>query len=435
MERRDNQGRKLREGERQRKGEDGKVGMYEYRYRDMYGHWRSVYSWRLTKADPQPKGKKQCEPLRDLEEQIQADVRDNIDTHKSKRVTLNDRFDLYMRTKLIKKSTMSGYFDNYDRYIRNTLGNLQIADINTSMMKSFYMHFIIELGFKPASVYNIHTLLNPVFTVAVADNLIRKNPCTSAMKEIREMPGWKKKDKIKGLSCDEQHRFVDFMLSNDCFKNSVNVITVLLGTGIRISELRGLSWENIDFDRNQIHIEKQLVYRQWKDDDGVKRCYDRVIDVKTTAADQIIPMSPRVKEALLSERERQKSLPRRDNRIDGYGNWVFLNRDGLSLKAKSVNDAIDRIIEKYNIAEQENAHNEERKAVCLPHQTNHMLRHTYCTRMIEKCCEPNSGLTIKIVQYLMGHKDAETTLDIYTDMHEDFVKQTMLRFADQIYLG
>ena len=426
----DNQGRNLREGERQKKD-----GRYEYRYLDMYKQPRSVYSWRLTKADPQPKGKKQCLPLRDLEEQIKADVRDKIDTHKSKRVTLNDRFDLYMKTKLIKKSTKSGYFDNYDRHIRNTLGNLQIADINASMMKSFYIHFITELGFKPASVDNIHTLLNPVFTAAVEDNLIRKNPCTSAMKEIREMPAWKKKDKIKGLTCNEQHRFVDFMLSNDCFKNSVNVVTVLLGTGIRISELRGLSWENIDFDKNEINIEKQLVYRQWKDDDGVKRCYDKVIDVKTTAAERTIPIDPKVKVALLSEKERQKSLPKRDNRVDGYGNWVFLNRYGLALKADSVNSAIDRIIKKYNISEQENAYNEGRAPMYLPHQTNHMLRHTYCTRMIEKCCEPNSGLTIKLVQYLMGHEDAKTTLDIYTDVSEEFVHRTMSRFAGEIYLG
>ena len=55
--------------------------------------------------------------------------------------------------------------------------------------------------------------------------------------------------------------------------------------------------------------------------------------------------------------------------------------------------------------------------------------------MIEKCCEPNSGIDVKIVQYLMGHNDAKTTLDIYTDVHEDFVKQTMSRFAGQIYLG
>ncbi|MBE6780298.1 MAG: phage integrase family protein [Ruminococcaceae bacterium] len=132
---------------------------------------------------------------------------------------------------------------------------------------------------------------------------------------------------------------------------------------------------------------------------------------------------------------RQKTLPDRNIVIDGYSGWVFLNRYGLVLSPKSANDAIDSIINKYNANEKEVASLEKRDPVYLPHQTNHMLRHSYCTRMIEKCCEPNSGIDVKIVQYLMGHNDAKTTLDIYTDVHEEFVKQTMSRFAGQIYLG
>lgn len=157
-----------------------------------------------------------------------------------------------------------------------------------------------------------------------------------------------------------------------------------------------------------------------------------------TATYKVVPIINRrnsIKEALLSERERQKHLPKRDNRVDGYGNWVFLNRYGLALKADSVNSAINRIINQYNTLEKENAYNEGRKEKYLPHQTNHMLRHTYCTRMIEKCCEPNSGITVKVVQYLMGHEDAKTTLDIYTDVHKEFVKKTMSRFEGENYLG
>ena len=142
-----------------------------------------------------------------------------------------------------------------------------------------------------------------------------------------------------------------------------------------------------------------------------------------------------MREALLAEKERQKTLPHRNIVIDGYSDWVFLNRYGLVLSPKSVNDAIDSIISKYNAAEKEKVSNEDEKPKLLPHQTNHMLRHSYCTRMIEKCCEPNSGIDVKIVQYLMGHNDAKTTLDIYADVHEEFVKQTMSRFAGEIYLG
>ena len=64
-----------------------------------------------------------------------------------------------------------------------------------------------------------------------------------------------------------------------------------------------------------------------------------------------------------------------------------------------------------------------------------MLRHTFCTRMIEKCCEPNSKINIKIVQELMGHNDAATTLNIYTDVSKEFLHQSMSRIEGEIYLG
>ena len=424
----DNKGRNLREGERQK--EDGR---YEYRYRDIYGVMRSAYSWRLTEADPQPKGKKRCEPLRVMEEKIKMDKSDGIDTFLSKKVTLNERFDLYMKSKLnLKESTRLGYCYMYDNYVRDTLGRLNLADINTSMIKSFYINLITERGFKPITVDNVHTVLNPVFSAAVDDDIIRKNPCTKAMKDVREMPGWNNPHKIKGLTCTEQRKFVDYMLSNECFARWVNVITVLLGTGLRISELRGLTWDDLDFEGDGcIHVTKQLVYRKWTDGE----CYNKFKTVKRTASERVIPMEAKVRMALLAEKERQKTLPHRNNIIDGYSDWVFLNRYGLVLSAKSVNDAIDSIIGKYNATEKETASLEERDPVYLPHQTNHMLRHSYCTRMIEKCCEPNSGIDVKIVQYLMGHEDAKTTLDIYTDVHEEFVKKTMSRFAGQIYLG
>lgn len=337
-----------------------------------------------------------------------------------------------MKSKLnLKESTRLGYCYMYDNYVRDTLGRLNLADINTSMIKSFYINLITEKGFKPITVDNVHTVLNPVFSAAV-DDIIRKNPCTKAMKDVREMPGWKDSHKIKGLTCTEQRKFVDYMLSNECFARWVNVITVLIGSGLRISELRGLTWDDISFDGDGcIHVTKQLVYRKWTDG----RCYNKVKSVKYTASERVIPMEPKVREALLAEKERQKVLPHRNNVIDGYSDWVFLNRYGLVLSAKSVNDAIDSIISKYNATEKETASLEERDPVYLPHQTNHMLRHSYCTRMIEKCCEPNSGIDVKIVQYLMGHEDAKTTLDIYADVHEEFVKKTMSRFAGQIYLG
>lgn len=117
---------------------------------------------------------------------------------------------------------------------------------------------------------------------------------------------------------------------------------------MRISELRGLIWDDLDFKGNgSIHITKQLIYRRWSDG----KCYNKVKSVKYTASERVIPMEPKVREAFLAERERQKTLPDRNIVIDGYSGWVFLNRYGLVLSPKSANDAIDSIINKYNANE------------------------------------------------------------------------------------
>ncbi len=341
-----------------------------------------------------------------------------------------------MKNKInLKESTASNYKYIYDKHIRDNIGRLKMSDINASKMEKFYSDLIIKKGFQPTSVDGVHTVLNPVFVKAERDHIIRSNPCSSAMAEIRKLPKWKKPNKIKGLTGSEQKAFVDFMLSNKEFEVWVNVITVLLGTGMRISELRGLTWEDVSFEKNEIHIRKQMVYRQWGNELGDKSCYDKVMQLKTINGNRIIPMEPKVREALLNERERQKTLPDRNIVIDGYTNWVFLNRYGFVLKPKSTNDAIKNIISKYNIAEEETAKKEKRMPFLLPHQTNHMLRHTFCTRMIEKCCEPNSKINIKIVQELMGHNDAATTLNIYTDVSKEFLHQSMSNIAGEIYLG
>ena len=74
--RRDNRNRILREGEYQRKD-----GRYRFRYIDEDGKEKNVYSWRLDKNDPMPKGKKREPSLREKEKQIEADLFDRIVTN------------------------------------------------------------------------------------------------------------------------------------------------------------------------------------------------------------------------------------------------------------------------------------------------------------------------------------------------------------------
>ena len=422
--RRDNKGRILLEGEYQKSN-----GQYEFRYWDKYNTKKSVYSWRLTNSDPLPKGKRECQPLRELEREILADKHDQIDSYTSRTATLNERFDIYIRSKIhLKPSTKSNYVYMYDKYVRETIGRMIIGDINYSIIQDFYNDLITTKGFKPNSMEVMHTVLNPVFARAELDSIIRVNPCLRAMKEIRSSAAWEPhmvtaKD---ALTQEQQLAFVKYFNSHEEHSRWVNILTVLLGTGMRIGECTGLTWHDCDFQNNTISVNHTLIYRKWEDG----KCYYRVMMMpKTKNGIRTIPMLPEVRQALLAERERQEQVGTAGMIVDGISDWVFTNRYGNVVSADSVNSAIQRICRNYNQEVRGRARTTHRRAELLPHITNHTLRHSFCTRLME------TGTSLKVIQQIMGHADFSTTMDIYTDVSERFKHQSMEKIQGNLCLG
>lgn len=74
----------------------------------------------------------------------------------------------------------------YDHYVREYIGYKSIAEIRYSDIRKFYLHLIRDCGFKPNSMEIIHTILHPVFNVAVRDDMIRHNPTDGVMAEIKK---------------------------------------------------------------------------------------------------------------------------------------------------------------------------------------------------------------------------------------------------------
>lgn len=422
--------KKLNKGERQKSN-----GLFEYRYTDNDGVRRSISSWRLTAADPAPKGKEFCRPLREMELEIARDKFDGVKTHTAKTTTLNERFDLYIEGKIkLKPSTKQNYIYMYDRYVRESIGKKKMEEFTFTTIKQFYNKLITELGLKPNSMETVHTILNPIFEDAVADNIIRNNPCYRAMKKIRESGDWvsRRVSTKNALTASQQKAFVDYVRNNDAYARWVNILTVLLGTGMRIGECTGLTWADVDFRNNVIYITHTLIYRKWEDG----ACYYRVMPTpKTKKGIRQIPILEEVREALLAEKERQEKVGTADTVIDGYRNWVFTNRYGTVLSPKSVNSAIERIIRDYNREEEDRAKEEDRTAELIPHTTNHLLRHSFCTRLVEESCKPNSKINLKLIQEIMGHADFSTTMDIYTDISDRFKQEAMQKLQGDIYLG
>lgn len=396
--RKDNRGRNLRTGEYQKKD-----GRYEYKYQNHKGELVSIYSWRLNETDKMPAGKRYTEALRTQEKKINRDLEDGIIVQRD--LSLNKFFDEYIQTKTeLKQSTRTNYIYTYNRYVRDGIGKMNIAKIKYSTMKKFFNELITEKGFKPNSVEVLNTILHPVFRVAVRDGYIRTNPTDGIISELKKSHDWEA-TKRHALTEKQQEVFVDYVRNHKTYGHWLPLITCLLGTGCRIGEMLGLTWSDVDYKNNVIHINHSLIYRQ-QDDGTCKFC---ITTTKTKNSVRDIPMFPEVRKALNEARKYQFEHGANPDVIDGYSGFIWQSKTGHAQNPMCINRALQRIIRDYNAEEEENARNENREPVLLPHFSAHNLRHTFCTRL----CEHETDL--KLIQEIMGHADITTTMDIYNE--------------------
>lgn len=389
--RRDNKGRVLSPGESQRSD-----GQYMFRYTEKGGVRRTVYSWRLTATDRLPDGKRACEALRDMEARIRHDEEDGIGGRFSGKSTLNDCFERYISMKSgLKKTTIASYKYQWRHYVQDSpLGKTEIGRIRNSDVKRFYMS-LFDRGLKPSTIHPIHSMIHPVFDMAVQDREIRFNPSDKAMNEIMRSQEWSD-TRIHALTEKEQSRFLEFLEKDHVYRRWLPLFVIMLGTGCRIGEILALRWVDCDFKNRIISINHNLVCKTL--DDGKSHWVINAPKTKTGYRD--VPMFDDVAAAL-------RAFPIGANKttIDGYSGFIFANSKGRMLRI----DQIDRVIKK--IAEK--ANNEPGDHVPLPMFSAHSLRHTFCTRLCE------AGEDLKLIQKIMGHKSITTTMNIYNEVTAD----------------
>lgn len=421
LKRTDNKGRILKDGESQRKD-----GSYRFRYTDADGVRRDVYSQRLVPTDRIPHGCKDDLCLREKERKIIRDLEDGIKAVVENKATLNDLFRIYMSNKPeLKESTRSNYLYMYKKYVENDIGKKKISSIKYSDVKFYYNRLIREIGFKPNSMEIIHTIIHPVFTMAVRDGYIRINPATGAMAEIKKSNNWTK-PKRHALSIAEQTAFIEYIKNSKVYNHWLPLFTILLGTGCRIGEVIGLRWEDCDFEDGIISINHNMVYRKYE---GEEKSRFHIVTPKTKAGIRIVPMLSEVKDALQSEWAKQEIVGFNESIVDGYTGFIFQNRYGEPLSPNNVNRAIDRICTAYIEDETIRADKEGREPVLIRHFSAHNLRHTFCTRF----CENEKDL--KVIQEVMGHADIETTMNIYAEATRESKKKSFANLEGKIKIS
>ena len=398
--RKDSKNKVLKEGEYQRSN-----GTFEYKWRDKRGGRHSIYA-------------KTLQELREKEIDVLKDTLDGIRIPKSN-LTIND---LYHRWEQLKKGLKPNTFQNYkymyNLFVAPDFGNTRITELKRSDVRAFYNTLSDEKHIRANTIDSLHTVLHQVLEIGVEDEYLRYNPSDNALKELKRAHS-SDFERKKALTIPESNLFESFLAKSGQYRRWQPIFTVMLWTGMRVGEITGLRWCDIDLVEDTISVNHTLVYY---DRGGTQRCGFGVNTPKTKAGERTIPMLPKVKEAFLQEKEYQKEIGLKCNVVvDGYTDFIFINRFGSVQYQGTLNKALQRIIRDCNYEVLDKG---LKNSVLLPKFSNHSLRHTFTTRMCE------AGVNIKAMQDILGHADAETTLQIYTDATKDLKKSEIINFEE-----
>ncbi len=383
--RKDSRGRILRTGEQQRKD-----GRYIFAYKGKDGKAKYIYSWKLEKTDKLKENQRPCKSLRELEKELQDALAAEVAYHGGD-ITVIELVERYLKTKNgVRHNTKAGYKTVLNLLKKEEFGSRRIDNVKVSDARGWLVKLQSEDGKSYSSIHSIRGVLRPAFRMAVEDDLIRKNPFDW------ELATFLINDSVKreALTPRQERLFLDFIRNDKHYSKYYDGMYILFKTGMRISEFCGLTLDDIDMKNRKIRIDHQLQRTR----DGVYL----VVDTKTTYGERFLPMDDDVCgcfQNLIKKRRKVDKEPV----VDGKKGFLVLDVNGMPYLANHWEKRFQYALGKYN-----RIYKEE-----LPAITPHVCRHTYCTNMAK------SGVSPKTLQYLMGHADIATTLNVYTHLKYD----------------
>ena len=380
--RKDGKGRALRKGESQRPD-----GRYQYRYTDPAGKRHTIYDVDLNS-------------LRQKEKEILRLAEIGIDYFRGN-IFLSDQITQYLALKKnIRYSTARCYSFQLKKVSSFPIGDKPIISITAHDLKLFFIE-LHESGLAFATINKIKGLIKNALELACEDNILPRNVCQFSLKDY--IPD--DTEPIHALTKEQIQRILNFLQNSKYYIRYYDMFVALLESGIRICEFCGLIENDLDFKNNRTKIRRQLV-------DG--ECGQLTIsELKTDNGYRTIEMTNAFRDSI--QRILQSRNPDSNVSIDGVTNFVWLSDNNNPVHARQFNAAFSRIKKAYNAVSD----------IKIDKLTPHVLRHTFCTRLIA------AGASVKSTQYLMGHAHASTTLQIYADFDKEKARTDILMLNNE----
>lgn len=365
--RKDKRGRVLRTGASQRHDLT-----YQYRYKNLQKKWKYVYAPTLDE-------------LRQKDAAIQKDMNDGID-YAAGKITVVELLERYIGLKQgVRYNTKVGYAFVLKLVQKEDFGNRHIKDIKVSDAQLWFLKLHND-GRGCSTLTSVRGVVKPAFQMACHEDIIRKNPFDFRIADV--VPN--DSEKRIAMTEDQQNIWMNFIKADRTYSKYYHEFIVLLETGLRVSELCGPTMSDLDFKERRIRVDHQLV----RERSG--KYY--VEKTKTESGCRYVPMTDDVYRSLQWILEHRHKV-QTEMIVDGYTGFLMLDKNGRPKVAQHIENEMRWAMKKYTKLHPNKP---------LPHITPHVFRHTFCTNMA------NSGMDVKMLQYLMGHSDVGVTLNVYS---------------------
>jgi len=320
-------------------------------------------------------------------------------------LSVNEFFKIFKADYLtpnVSAVTLHDYIDVYNRYtLSSNMGRKNIQSITPRDIYNLYTHIRTTSNAKEGTLKIVHAYLRKMFNFAVDLNVIQKNPMAKipAPKSVAgKFTVW------TAEQCDE---FLTYAKSKNTWTYFAFAMTLF--TGLRRSEVVGLQWKDVDFDRGVIKLERTVHEIQGK-------TFPVIQHGKTAKAMTTIPV-PQVALDLLRVIKGTHITLTAEYDSEVFGNkagWIFLDSHGKLLKPNWATHSFKRTLND------------------MPHLPKPMnlkgFRHMFATFLLQQNAHP------KLVQELMRHSTYKLTMDTYSHVVESMGRDAV-SLLDDVFTG
>lgn len=300
---------------------------------------------------------------------------------------LSEVFELFLEYKkpYVKLSSYATYQNAIDSHLKP-----ELKDVDNELKEDRVQQFVLSLFDKGLSIRTIREyiiLLKTILKWANKNKLFK-----SDLDWTLEYPKGDNLPKMSVYSDEQIMTVVNFLFKNLSFKN-LGILTAFY-TGMRIGEISGLKWKDIDIDLGIIKINRNVQRITMRDENnptGKKVSKLIVQSPKTTCSEREIPLSA----------DLQLIYSRLKPCID-EDNYIFSN-SRIPIEPRAIRGYFNNVIKYLN----------------LPYLKFHGIRHSFATKLIRDKAD------IKTVSALLGHSDVSITLNLYVHPDMDQKKNTL----------